>query len=182
MPDKLTAPIEVKLLRPTSLELPKLTTLPEPFVIRRGQAEESGALAALCGRAYPSEVWDLESTRLELFHDNTVKAVLVVADIKELLSTASLQVHADAPLSAQVRWVATESKWRRHGFAKALVVSLLRIAKKEGCKETYLHTTNDLLDAISLYIQLGFEPVVRSEKERDAWKDVFNALGINSRF
>ena len=182
MPDKLTAPIEVKLLRSTNLELPKLTSVLEPYVVRQSQIEDSEALAALCGRAYPEEVWDLESTKLELFQNDTVKSVLVVADTNQLLATASLQVHSHAPLSAQVRWVATEHKWRRHGFAKALVVSLLKTAKKEGCKETYLHTTTDLLGAISLYIQLGFEPVVRSEKERNAWKDVFNALGINSRF
>ena len=182
MPDKLTAPIEVKLLRSTSLELPKHTTLPEPFVIRRGQAEESGALAALCGRAYPDEVWDMESTRLELFHNDTVKAVLVVADTKQLLATASLQVHSATPFSAQVRWVATELNWRRHGFAWALVVRLLKIAKREGCKEAYLHTTTNLLGAISLYIQLGFEPIVRSEKERVAWKVVLSAIGENSRF
>ena len=182
MPNELTAPIEVKLLRSTSLEIPELTPVPKPFIIRRSQIEESETLAALCGRAYPDEVWDLESTKLELFQSDTVKAVLVVADTHELLATASLQVHSHAPFSAQVRWVATEHKWRRHGFARALVVSLLKIAKKEGCKETYLHTTTDLLGAISLYIQLGFEPVVRNEKERDAWKDVFNKLGINSRF
>ena len=180
MPEKLTVPIEVKMIRSTDLELPKLTTALEPFVIRRSQIKESGALAALCGRAYPEEVWDLESTKLELFQDDTVKAVLVVADTDQLLATASLQVHS--PFSAQVRWVATEQKWRRHGFARALVISLLKIAKEEGCRETYLHTTTDLLGAISLYMQLGFEPVVRNKKERDAWKDVFITLGIDSRF
>ena len=180
MPNELTAPIKVKLLRSTSLEFPELAPVLKPFIIRRSQIEESESLAALCGRAYPDEAWDLENTKLELFQSDTVKAVLVVADTNELLATASLQVHSHAPYSAQVRWVATEHKWRRHGFARALVVSLLKIAKNEGCEE--LHTTTDLLGAISLYIQLGFEPVVRNEKERDAWKDVFNALGINSRF
>ena len=86
MPEKLTVPIEVKMLRSTDLELPKLTTALEPFVIRRSQIEESGALAALCGRAYPEEVWDPESTKLELFQDDTVNAVLVVADTDAVAS------------------------------------------------------------------------------------------------
>jgi len=182
MRDKPRIPIEVKLIRSTDLELPKLTTVPKPLVIRRGQVEESDALATLCGRAYPDEVWDLDSTKVELFQNNTVKAVLVVADTKRLLATASLQVHSNTPFSAQVRWVATELKWRRHGFARALVTGLLKIAKKEGCKDVYLHTTTNLLGAISLYIQLGFVPAISSGKERDAWTDVFSALGVNTRF
>ena len=122
------------------------------------------------------EVWELEDTEHELFRDNTVKAVLVVADKKRIVATASLQVHSNAPDSAQLRWVATESDYRRQGLAMALVISLLEIARKEGCKETYLKTTTDLLGAISLYLQLGFEPTLGDAEDREIWKEVFDLL------
>ena len=67
-------------------------------------------------------------------------------------------------------------------FAWSLVVRPLKIANRERYKEAYLLTTTDLLGAISLYIQLGFEPFVRSENERDTWKDVLSAIGDNTRF
>lgn len=151
-------PVEVKMHRSTSLDLPAEPKLPGSLVVRRARIKEAGALAALCGQAYKEEIWEPKATELELFHDDTVRAVMVVADGEQLLATASLQVHHNTPDSGQVRWVATELDWRRRGLAKALVVSLLKTAIEEECKEVHLKTTSDLTGAIALYLQLGFEP------------------------
>jgi len=176
MPEGSTEPAAVKMRRSTTIDLPVVPTLPSQLLVRRAQVEEAGALSALCGRAYTAEVWEPEGTKRELFHDNTVRAVLVVADADQLLATASLQVNPAEPESGQVRWVATELEWRRRGLARALVVRLLELAKKEGCKAVYLRTTTDLLSAITLYLQLGFEPVKSNESDRDAWEEVTTLL------
>jgi len=154
---------EVKMRRSTSVDLPADPIIPESLVVRRARVEDAGAITALCGRAYEDEIWEPKSTEQELFHDDTVRAVLVVADAEQLLATASLQVHLNTPDSGQVRWVATELGWRRRGLAKALIVSLLKIAIQEGCKEVHLKTTSDLPGAIALYSQLGFEPFSDSD-------------------
>ena len=170
------------MLRSLDPVLPSLPVLPEPLAIRRALIEDAAQLADLCGRAYVEEIWDTKSTELELFHDRTVKAVLLVTDKTQIASTASLQVHKGAPHSGQLRWIATEPDMRRQGLAKALVVRLLEIAKTEGCKEVYLKTTTDALGAIALYLNLGFKPMLNCDKERDIWSDVFRLLDSDPYF
>jgi mycothiol synthase len=170
--DALAIPVAVAMRRPTLLGVPAMPILAAPLVIRRAQVEEAGALAALLGRAYPTETWDAAGTERELFGDETVWATLVVEAEGRLVATASLQVHTDAPECGWLRWVATEQDRRREGLARALVIGVLAMAEQAGCREARLHTTTDRLAAIALYLRLGFEPLVRGEQEREAWEQV----------
>lgn len=158
IPDNTVDPVNITLRRPTSLATPVIPSMPSPIVVRQAHIKEANALAMLLGRAYVAEKWEAEETEDELFRDATVKAVLVAESEGRLLSTASLQILPDTPDSARIRWVATESDWRRRGLAKALVTSLINLASEAKCKEVSLQTTTDLTGAIALYLQLGFKP------------------------
>jgi mycothiol synthase len=177
----LAVPITVAMRRPTLHGVPAMPILASSLILRRAQMEESGPLAALLGRAYPTETWDAAGTEHELFGDETVRATLVVAAEGRLLATASLQAHPDAPGCGWLRWVATEQDWRRQGLARALVIGVLAIAEQAGCREARLHTETDRLAAIALYLQLGFEPLVRSDLEREAWEQVIRFLRASDR-
>ena len=178
-PDALAVPIAVVMRRATLLGVPPMPILDASLVLRRARAEEAGALAGLLGRAYPAENWDLAGTEQELFGDETVRATLVVAAGGRLIATASLQVNPDAPECAWLRWVATEQDRRREGLARALVIGVLTIAEQAGCREARLRTETDRTAAIALYLQLGFEPLVRSDPEREAWEQVLRFLRAN---
>ena len=125
----LAVPVDVTMRRPTLFGVPAMPILAAPLVVRRAQVEESGALAALLGRAYPTETWDAAGTERELFSDETVRATLVVAAEGRLVATASLQVRPDVPECGWVRWVATEPDRRREGLARALVIGVLATAR-----------------------------------------------------
>ena len=71
-----------------------------------------------------------------------------------------------------MRWVATEEDRRREGLGRALVIGVLALAQQAGCRDALLHTESDRLPAIALYLQLGFEPVVTTEAERELWAQV----------
>lgn len=174
--DAIVVPVDVTMRRPTLFGLPAMPTLAAPLAVRRAQAEEAGALAALLGRAYPTETWDAAGTERELFCDETVRATLVVEAVGRLVATASLQVRPDAPECGWVRWVATEVDRRREGLARALVIGVLATAGQAGCREARLHTTTDRVAAIPLYLQLGFEPLVRGDEEREVWERVLRLL------
>lgn len=174
--DALAIPIAVAMRRPTLLGVPTMSIPTASLIVRRAQVEEAEPLAALLGRAYPTETWDPASTEHELFGDETVRATLVVTAEGRLIATASLQIHSDAPECGWLRWVATEQDQRRRGCARALVISALAIAEQAGCREARLHTETDRLAAIGLYLQLGFEPLVRSDREREAWEQVIKFL------
>ena len=177
--DALAVPIPVAMRRPTLLGVPPMPILPASLIVRRARVDEAGALAGLLGRAYPDETWDVAGTERELFGDETVRATLVVAAERRPIATASLQVHPDAPECGWLRWVATEQDRRREGLARALVVGVLAIAEQSGCREARLHTTTDRLEAIALYLRLEFEPLVRSDPERQAWEQVISVLRAN---
>ena len=180
--DALAVPVDVTMRRPTLSGVPAMPILAAPLLVRRAQMEEAGALAALLGRAYPTETWDAAGTERELFCDETVRATLVVAAEGRLVATASLQVRPDAPECGWVRWVATELDRRREGLARALVTGVLAIAEQAGCRDARLHTETDRLAAIAVYLQLGFEPLVRSDREREAWEQVIRFLRANDPY
>src|SRR5215510_1826458 len=166
----LAGPVDVTMRRPTLFSVPAMPILAAPLVVRRAQVEEAGALAALLGRAFEAENWDAAGTERELFCDETVRATLVVVADERLMATASLQVRPDVPECGWVRWVATDLDRRREGLARALVINLLTIAEQTGCREARLRTQTDRLAAILLYMQLGFEPLVAGDPEREVWE------------
>jgi GNAT superfamily N-acetyltransferase len=170
--DAIAVPITVAMRRPTLLGVPAMPLLTSSLTLRRAQMEEAGLLAALLGRAYPTEIWDAAGTERELFGDTAVRATLVVTAEGRLLATASLQIHPDAPECGWLRWVATEHDRRRQGLARALAIGVLAIAEQAGCREARLHTETDRLAAIALYFHIGFEPLVRSDLERETWEQV----------
>ena len=180
--DALAVPVDVTMRRPTLFGVPAMPILAAPLVVRRAQVEEAGALAALLGRAFEAERWDAAGTERELFCDETVRATLVVAAEGRLVATASLQVRPDVPECGWVRWVATGQDRRREGLARALVIGVLAMAGQAGCREARLHTQTDRLAAIPLYLQLGFEPLVRGDPEREAWEQVIRFLRANDPY
>jgi mycothiol synthase len=178
--DALAVPVDVTMRR-TLLGVPAMPILAAPLVVRCARVEEAGALAALLGRAFEAESWDAAGTERELFGDETVRATLVVATEGRLVATASFQVRPDVPQCGWVRWVATERDRRRQGLARALVTAVLAMAGQAGCREARLLTQTDRLAAISLYLQLGFEPLVRGDPQREVWDRVIRLLSANSR-
>lgn len=174
--DALVVPVNVTMRRSTLVGVPAMPTLAAPLFVRRAKVEEAGALAVLLGRAFEAEHWDAAGTERELFCDETVRATLVVAAEGQLVATASLQVRRDDPECGWVRWVATDLARRREGLARALVIGVLAMAGQAGCREARLRTSTDRVAAILLYLQLGFEPLVRDEPEREVWERVIKLL------
>jgi GNAT superfamily N-acetyltransferase len=172
--------VNVMMRRPTLVGLPAMPILAAPLAVRRAHVAEAGALAALLGRAFPSEHWDTPGTARELFCDETVRATLVVADEGRPVATASVQVRPDLPECGWVRWVATDLDRRREGLARALVVGVLAIAEHAGCREARLRTHTYPLAAIPLYLQLGFEPLVMGDSDRAVWERVMRLVSTST--
>jgi GNAT superfamily N-acetyltransferase len=177
--DARAVPVNVMMRRPTLFDVPAMPILAAPLIVRRAHVEEAGALAALLGQAFEAERWDAAGTERELFRDETVRATLVVAEEGRLVATASLQVRPDVPECGWVRWVATDPDRRREGLARALVIGVLAMAKQAGCREARLRTQTSPLAAIPMYLQLGFEPLVTGDSEREAWERVIGLLSGN---
>ena len=103
-------PVKVTIRRSITAELPSNPVLPASLVVQRAQAEESTELAALLHSAYPTEGWEPEATKQEVFYDKTVKAPMVVVSKNRILATASLQIRSDTPEHGWVRWGCNNSR------------------------------------------------------------------------
>ena len=75
-----------------------------------------------------------------------------------------------------VHWVAIVPAMQGQGLAKPLMAAVLLRLKELGYRRSYLITQEARLAAINLYLDLGFEPQIRSEGERAAWKRVRGQL------
>ncbi len=62
-------------------------------------------------------------------------------------------------------------------MARAVVIGVLAMAGQAGCGEARLRTQTHPLAAIPLYLQLGFEPLVTGDAEREVWERVIGPLG-----
>ena len=163
--------------RPTLDGVPAIPRLAAPLELRGARVDDAAALATLLRRAYEGEVWESAHVKLEVLSDPTVRETLVVASGERLIATASFQVRPDTPECGWVRWVATDPDRRREGLARALVIGVLSMAARAGCRDSRLDTRTDRFAAIQLYLKLGFEPCVTADAGRDVWASVLLALG-----
>jgi mycothiol synthase len=154
--------VEVRMRRATLDAIPIAPLLAAPLAVRNARAEDAAELATLLGRALEGEIWDEGGVDREVLSDATVKRTLVVCSGARLLATASFQMREDTPGSGWVRWVGTDPERRREGLARALVIGVLGLAARAGCRDVRLSTRTDRLAAIRLYTELGFEPLLRT--------------------
>lgn len=96
-------------------------------------------------------------------------------------SWAARLVRPEFPECGWVRWVATDLERRREGLARALAIGVLAMARRAGCREARLNTETDRLAVISLYFQLGFEPLIERDSEREVWERVSRHLSSEAK-
>ena len=174
--DARAVPVDVTMRRPTLFGVPAMPILAALLLVRRAHVEEAGALAALLGRAFAAERWDAAGTERELFCDETIRATLVGAAAGRLVATASLQVRPDVPECGWVRWVATDLDRRREGLARALLIGVARDGGASRMSRSSSSYADRSVAAIPLYVQLGFEPLVRDDPEREVWERVIRLM------
>lgn len=83
------------------------------------------------------------------------------------------EVDAEAGM---VHWVAIVPEMQGRGLAKPLMAAVLCRLRELGHLRAYLMTQERRVAAIKLYLDLGFDPEVRSDQERAAWQRVQCAL------
>jgi GNAT superfamily N-acetyltransferase len=71
-----------------------------------------------------------------------------------------------------VHWVALIPETQGRGLAKPLMSAALQVMQAEGYDEAWLETGSARLPALNLYLHFGFQPYVRGDEDRAAWKQV----------
>ena len=79
----------------------------------------------------------------------------------------------------RVHWVAILPEYQGLGLAKPLMTGICRRLHELGHERAYLSTSSARLAAIRLYLQFGFEPLIRTREEREAWSALSGKLYQN---
>jgi predicted dehydrogenase/RimJ/RimL family protein N-acetyltransferase len=80
------------------------------------------------------------------------------------------------PAGGELGWVATHPEHRGRGLACAACAAALRRLRGAGYGRIYLLTDDFRLDAIRLYLRLGFRPLPYEEGMDERWEAVHRAL------
>ncbi|MBI4025335.1 MAG: GNAT family N-acetyltransferase [Verrucomicrobia bacterium] len=94
------------------------------------------------------------------------------------IGTASAWFNADhhgMPFG-RVHWVAIAPAHQGKGLAKPLLAAICHRLIEIGHDRAYLTTWSNKLPAIHLYLAFGFEPEIRAEEERQAWKSILDRI------
>lgn len=137
--------------------------------IRRAEIADEPALAELLTSAF-GKTWTPEDVAKVLTRNATVDTVFVAEQGGKLLATASARVEVEEyPCEGYLHWVATAPEARHQGLGRAVCLAVLQRFMELGYSSVVLETDDDRLDAIRLYMRLGFQPVMRDLDDLDRW-------------
>lgn len=161
---------------------PDLSDLPFASLDVTAAGESDGPeLARLLSAAFEGG-WDSERVGRELLSDPTVFRTLVIRDNDAIVATASARVlPVDYPGAGYVHWVASDPVRRGQGLGFAVTVAVLREFCAAQLSEAVLETDDQRLNAIRVYLGLGFIPQYRDESHQPRWSKIFSALQRESR-
>ena len=75
----------------------------------------------------------------------------------------------------RVHWICIIEEYQGRGLAKPLLAAVMRRLRRSHDR-CYLTTSTGRLPAIDLYLGFGFMPVVDSEQDAEAWREVAAVL------
>lgn len=105
------------------------------------------------------------------------RRMLFLAHHETLIGSAAAwldTIHGE-PGTGRLHWVAIVPEYQGRGLAIPLVSRAMSIFTDLECSRAYLLTNAVRITAISLYLKLGFNPVIRDPEEQEAWEEI---LGI----
>ena len=78
----------------------------------------------------------------------------------------------------RVHWVAIVPEYQGQGLSKPLMTAICRRLRELGHDRAYVSTSNSRIPAIKLYLQFGFEPILRTAEDEAIWKEVLAGSSV----
>lgn len=105
--------------------------------------------------------------------------VAVDSRTNALVATA-MGLHDDTdhhPSGGELGWVAVDPAHRRKGLGTAVCASVTARPGRAGYRDVHLYTEDFRLDALKLYLKLGYKPYLYAPDMLDRWRHVCEAVG-----
>ncbi len=165
------------LMRRDTLTGLAVCSVPHGCSVRRAVQNDEAGIAGVLSRAFSAD-WDADRVRSSLTRARDVESVYVVQANEQVVGTASARVDpVSFPGEGYLHWVGVLPEWQRRGLGRAVCVRVLQRFAEMGLTGAVLETDDHRLDAVRLYLRLGFRPANRNDGDQQRWEQVLRALG-----
>lgn len=182
MPERLIAmPEQLKMIRPHLEGLPELE-IPELCVLRAYQPGDDEHWVRIMNDSIGSG-WTAEKFRAEMISRPEFRAgAIFIAVLRGVpQGTAAAWPTLRPPDESEgaegyVHMVGVSPEARGHGLGWLVTLATLRWFQERGFARVFLTTDDWRLPAISIYLKLGFQPVIPNEEHAERWAAVRREL------
>lgn len=102
--------------------------------------------------------------------------VLYLRKDGELIATTTAVEKDIFPNEGWFRMVGVSPKARGLGAGRLIALAALHSLAARGYKSVVLSTDDDRIPALSLYLSLGFEPIIFDNEHKERWEKVMNVI------
>ena len=106
----------------------------------------------------------------------------VIADCDTIAAATFASQNPEKPSMGQLDYVVTHPRYRRQGLARAVCTAVLRFLEEKHYQEITLSTDDWRLEAIALYMSLGFAPVMEGPDVSYRWTEVVKQIKAWRKF
>jgi mycothiol synthase len=143
--------------------------VPEGYLLRTANLEDTDSLFACLEDAYPEVGWTRERTIDWLLGSTDVWAVFVVEHEDQIVATASCRELVNEPHTGYVHWVAVHSRFRGQHLGRLVTAVTLDAFRSARKLDVILETDDFRIPAIKTYLKLGFIPEPWDLDHQERW-------------
>lgn len=94
-------------------------------------------------------------------------------------STAAVYEKSQHPDGHSLQWVVAHEDHRGTGAGQATIAAATQVLADRAPRYSYLSTDDFRIPAISIYLKLGWKPLLFEESQFERWERVFKILNMN---
>lgn len=149
--------------------------LPAGYTMRSARESDLDSYAALFRVVFPEASVPFESL-MDASLPGGFKVVVDDEDHVRASAAAAIFPKDDHPGGASLQWVMADPDHRSLGLGRIVVQEATRMLADCGQPYAYLSTDDWRLSAISLYLSLGWQPLLYEDDMPRRWSHVFGRL------
>jgi len=146
--------------------LPPVTEVPYGYLWRTWRDGDEIGIPTLLGEVFGPKRASFKNLK-RFWEDHPIIVPggisIIETDNREIVGTATGRIDKCKPHLGYVHRVAVQKNHRRRGLATHLVLKTLKYIADNKGRVAIVGTNEHNLQAISIYLKLGFEPVVESQ-------------------
>ena len=126
--------------------------------------------------------WDARRLTEYLKGPERIAGSRVIADCDNMAAAAFASQNPEKPSMGQLDFVVTHPLYRRQGLARSVCTTVLRFLEEKNYQEIILSTDDWRLEAIALYMSLGFAPMIEGPDVSFRWTEVMKQIKAWRKF